>query len=315
MFQMLKQLWQGSDVVEFESAYGMDESLQRLKSATRRQSFFSVEEGAVGTVSESRVSLQRVVPMVRNSFKPFFVGHFEHRGAKVILTGRFRLNTFVKVFLVFWMGMVGFMTLTGALAASTSRGVLPLPLMGAGMLIFAVLLTAFGGWLSRSDPAWLSAVIQSALNSPRTEQREGTPPSIMHAGQMGGRPWAILKVALLFTIFGALLCVSAITGIQAYQGAGSVITRYHDPDLRYMAGTFGVILLGLSYGVYQRYRLAWQLVFLVIGAAGIVQLFRFLTDAMLPMPYPIRLLGIVFASFIMVMWGRWWYAQRVHFRE
>src|SRR5215469_11530144 len=105
MLEWLWRTWKGSDPVEFESTYGMAESVERLKAATRRWGYFSVtQEVASGRVTESRVSLQRVIPMVGNSFKPFFVGGFQWRGGKVVLRGRFTLHWSVRVFMGFWLG-------------------------------------------------------------------------------------------------------------------------------------------------------------------------------------------------------------------
>ena len=62
---------------EFKSTYGLSESVTRLRAATRRSAFgVFVQQAAVGPVGESSVRLQRVIPMVGNSFKPFFFGRF-----------------------------------------------------------------------------------------------------------------------------------------------------------------------------------------------------------------------------------------------
>jgi hypothetical protein len=98
----------GSTPVEIKSAFGLDESVARLQAASRGafKSIFAVEQAAVGKVSASHVRLQRAVPMVGNSFKPFFFGRFEVRGEGVYLTGRFTLNGFTKVFVTLWLGGV-----------------------------------------------------------------------------------------------------------------------------------------------------------------------------------------------------------------
>jgi hypothetical protein len=56
---------------------------------------------AVGTVKSSCVSLQRVIPMVGNSFEPFFRGRFVEKTGKVILVGRFTMHWLVKAFMLF----------------------------------------------------------------------------------------------------------------------------------------------------------------------------------------------------------------------
>jgi hypothetical protein len=93
---------------QFRSAYGLAESVQRLSAATKRSVFSALgETTAVGKVSEKVVRLQRVIPMVGNSFKPLFIGHFEMRGEKTVLIGQFSMLPLVKVFMSFWFGMCG----------------------------------------------------------------------------------------------------------------------------------------------------------------------------------------------------------------
>jgi hypothetical protein len=56
MFRWIKDLWVGSEPVEFISAYGLAESAMRLKVATKRWSLFHVsEQAAVGRVSETHL--------------------------------------------------------------------------------------------------------------------------------------------------------------------------------------------------------------------------------------------------------------------
>jgi hypothetical protein len=108
MIRWISDVWRGSAAVEFASSYGLSESVERLKAATRRSVFSGLsKQEAVGAVKESRVSLQRVIPMVGNSFKPFYRGGFIERNGKVILVGRFTMHWVVKVFLAVWFGAIG----------------------------------------------------------------------------------------------------------------------------------------------------------------------------------------------------------------
>lgn len=168
MLGSIKRMWLGSDPVEFESAFGLDESEERLRAVTRRWALFATKETAAGAVSESRVSLQRVTPMVGNAFKLFFVGRFERRNGKVILTGRFTMNPIVKIFMTVWLGGCALFAAAGVLAVLESPESGPLPLVGVGMLAFGFALTYFGNWLSRNDPSWLSGVISDALDARMT---------------------------------------------------------------------------------------------------------------------------------------------------
>lgn len=317
MLQAIRRFWAGSGPVEFESAYGLDESVRRLRDATRRVALFSPTEVAAGTVRETRVSLQRVIPMVGNSFKPFFVGKFERRGDKVVLVGRFTIHIFVKVLMAVWIGVVACITLVGGVAATQSHQAMPMPFVGLGMLLFAVLLICFGAWLSRNDPAWLSEVISRALSSP-TVISDAIAPSFARNDARPKR-WArfTTKAAAVLTLLGVMTIMSAITGVQSYRAgpAGSVVTHYHDMTSRYLSGLFGMALLGLAYGIYRRRVLAWRLVFVIIGGAWVSQLAVFFMDGMPPVPTLVLALFGAVSLLVMIVWGRWWYAQRLHFSE
>jgi hypothetical protein len=88
-----------STPAEFRSAYGIAGSVERLSAATKRSVFSALgETTAVGKGSEKVVRLQRVIPMVGNSFKPFFIGHFEVRGEVTVLIGKFtRPSSFMQM--------------------------------------------------------------------------------------------------------------------------------------------------------------------------------------------------------------------------
>ena len=317
MLQAIRQLLKGSESVAFESAYGLDESVRRLRDATRRWALFSPTEVAAGTVRESRVALQRVIPMVGNSFKPLFMGKFEQRADKVVLVGRFTMHPFAKVFMAVWMSFVVIATLAGAIAATQSHRAAPMSLAGLGMLLFGMLLVCFGAWLSRNDPAWLSEVIRRALNSPdAVSDLASSSPVRNHIFSLGSIP-VTTKVAIVLALLAVMMSVSAVTGIQSYRtgSGGTVVTHYHDMTSRYLSGLFSVSLLGLAYGIYRRRMLAWRLVFVIIGGAWVSQLGMFFVGGMPSVPTFVLILFGAGSALIMTVWGRWWYAQRVHFLE
>lgn len=308
----------GSGPVEFVSAFGMNESVRRLKAATRRWSFpFATQECAAGTVKETRVSLHRVIPMVGNSFKPLFIGRFEQRQGKVVLRGRFTMMLFVKVFMAFWFGMLALFTLAGSFAITASPKAAMFPLTAVGMMGFGIGLTALGRWFSRNDPAWLTEVIRTALEAPSSTSVPSQGAGVAGNKSASKTPVFIYTMTGLFVLFGFMGIVSAITGVQTYRGgpAGSVITHYANETLRIVTGTCSIAMLGAAYGIYRRMLFAWWLGFvLLVGNMlySIVSLFirTDLGDARLP--------ALVFGGFsvvISVFWGRWWYAQRNHFHD
>ncbi len=158
----------GHEPARFESDFNLAESVERLRAATTRSAFSSFhKQSASGTVNEHRVSLQRVIPMVSNSFKPFFVGAFEVVNGRVILAGRFTMNWFAKVFMAFWFGFILFWTslATVSVIAHPQSGQWWFPLFGLGMAAAGVALVKVGKWFSRNDVAWLSELIRIALSA------------------------------------------------------------------------------------------------------------------------------------------------------
>jgi hypothetical protein len=165
MLRWIADLWWNSTPAEFESSFGLNESVERLTAATRRSMFSSLsQQEAVGKVTEMHVSLQRVIPLVRNSFKPFYRGHFIERNEKVILSGKFTMHWLAKVFLTFWFGGAACFTLFTL--ATISHASMFLPLCGLGMMSAGVGLVALSKWFARNDAAWLSDIIRGALCAP-----------------------------------------------------------------------------------------------------------------------------------------------------
>jgi len=164
MFSSITRFLYGSASVEFSSAYSVDQSVRRLSAATVSSSFKALaKQAAVGTVTESRVSLQRRIPLV-HSFKPYFVGTFRRGDGGVILSGVFRMHRAVQIFMTVWFGFCLLWTVFTAVAVLAIPQNPPLlPLFGLGMIVFGIALVHLGKWLARNDIAWLSAVISKAL--------------------------------------------------------------------------------------------------------------------------------------------------------
>jgi hypothetical protein len=165
LIRYLLNLVYGSRPAEFRSAYGLDESVARLQAATRPSFFLTHgKQAAAGTVSASRVRLQRVIPMMGNAFKPFFFGRFEVRGDGVYLTGHFTMHWFTKVFMTFWLaGVLSIAAMATVVVALTRNGGW-LPVLGIfAMFGVGIAFLAFAKSFSESDIAWLSDVMRRAL--------------------------------------------------------------------------------------------------------------------------------------------------------
>ena len=171
--ELMKGPWNilfGSYPKTFESSYNVEESVRMLRAATKRSVFSSfLSQNAVGRVSAERVSLQRVIPLVGNSFKPFFVGQFERKNGRVLLEGHFTMHLFAKIFMSIWFGFVIFwIALATYQAIAEGKGNWHLPFFGLGLFLAGLVMVLIGKWFARNDMAWLSRVISAALKSNQT---------------------------------------------------------------------------------------------------------------------------------------------------
>ena len=288
--------------VEFASAFPLAKSVDRLKATTRPRRFsFSAmaHESAVGRVSAQRVVLQRVTPMFRNSFKPFFIGRFVEREGRVSLVGRFRMLWLVRIFMTFWLGAALVLPLSIAISSRTSpREREHELLMGAIMFTAGVAVVAVCKWLSRNDPAWLSSVIRNALSAETSE------PVVAARGRFA-RTQVIGAVCLVL----ALVCwvPLVVPGMPVHRmGSSSALARI-------MTAINGAVLLFIAYGAFRRQLFAWRL--------GLVFLALIWLESVLPMqwerslsgmPLAGRVIFLVGSMLVTAIWGGWWYTQRVH---
>jgi hypothetical protein len=307
MFYRLKGLLYGSSPAEFVSVYGLSESVQRLAAATKRSVFSSWgDTSAVGKVSESQVRLQRVIPMMNNSFKPFFFGRFEVRDGVTVLTGRFTLTLFVKIFMTVWFGMLllvgGGILVSGVKAQGSAPPFLlfqPLLMVGGG-----VLLVAFGRWLSRNDVAWLSSVIGRALGN----AVEGS--SVMAKPDEATVPIPLKAASLVLAASGVMQFVARFLPRTPPTGHGAAFAV---PMFEGWQEPLGFALLLLALAIWRRRPVGWWGGFVVLAVGFVWPLCAMHQQFPTSPPIVIELIFAVIALCISVTWGLWWYAQRKHF--
>lgn len=294
-----------STPAEFCSAYSVAESVERLRAATKRSTFAAMSEAAaVGKVSADSVRLQRVIPMVHNSSKPFFTGRFEVRDGVTVLTGHFGMTIFVKVFMTFWLVMVALFAggfLVGSLGAATSypRQVVIGPFL---MLVAGLGLVALGKWFGRNDAAWLSAVIARALEVPGVGAELRQEPTI----DVAKVPMVLKGVAFFLAASGVMALFAEFVAPRL--GGAPILS-----PLGHWNIVYAISILALSAGVWLRRPWAWWGGFLVLGSSIVSsQLFMRESAQMMPPPL-IRVVFGILSCVVVVVWGRWWYAQRKHF--
>jgi hypothetical protein len=312
MFQWLWRLLYESKPAEFRSSFGLAESVEQLRAATKRSVFSALgETAAVGKVSETAVRLQRVVPMFGNSFKPFFIGRFEVRDGVTVLTGRFGLLTIVKVFMTFWLGMA--FVFAGGMLLGNFSSPNPVPLFLAFqpflMLGFGIALIVVGKWLARNDVAWLSNVIERALGN---TGKSGAADALANA-DTGAGPRTLKVVSIVLAASGSMALLGHFPPgylADGNRGPGRALPMpaFGDWNDAIAAG-----LLVLSVGIWWRRPWAWWAGFLVIGTSMANALVAMHRQVGIGPPIAIQVIFAVLALGVSVMWGLWWYAQRKHF--
>jgi len=318
MIRWISDLWRGSPPVEFESSYGLSESVERLKAATRRSVFSALaRQEAVGTVKESRVSIQRAIPMVGNSFKPFFRGRFIERNGKVVLAGRFTMHWLVKVFLAVWFGAIKcFTLLTSILMVIDPQKATLAPLFGLGMIVAGTALVWTGRWFARNDAAWLSDVIHGALSAQGLVQPART--DTVTLGPRSSRPPSTAMTAVTVALAGmAVMCWSgAILGIQSvYTGPnGLAVTYFPDMLSRYLAAGLGMAMLILAAGIYRLRLLAWRAGFGLLAGSWVYSVPKMLAIDGAQSDHGRVIIFSIASLVVTIIWIRWWYAQRIHFQ-
>jgi hypothetical protein len=305
----LKGLLYESTPVEFRSAYGIAESVERLLAATKRSAFSALgDAAAVGKVSAESVRLQRVIPMVRNSFKPFFTGQFAIRDGVTVLTGQFGMAQSTKIFMTVWLGIVAFAACGMLLATFKATpatphwvGIMPLLMVFAGLG-----LVALGKWFGRNDAAWLSGVISQALGMPvagAAAKVEVDPAAV---------PMVLKWVAVFLAASAVMVGVTHFIGLKGLPALGEESSLVTLP-LSQWDGAYAVASLVLAVGIWRRRPWGWWGGFLMLGLSIIMSLFAFPTEGELAFPASMRVIFGIFAVVVTGVWGRWWYAQRRHF--
>ena len=298
MLRWLKNPLFESTPAEFRSDYTIAESVQHLAAVTSRWGLSMSQTQAVGKVSADKVRLQRVIPMVRNSFKPLFTGHFESRDGRTILTGHFAIPMAARIFMVIWLALATLFTvalLAGDLhSANGTPTSVPLfallfPAAGIGVIVL-------GKWFARNDVAWLSDVMTRALTTPGdiSPQQLSADPAVASE---------VLKGVALFLAAAAIM-----SGVVAINAPQMLPAGWHST---YVA--FAILDLVLAIGIWYRRPWAWRGGFIVLAAAMISPLVTLPTAAR-QLPLLFQAAFAVCLLLVVGSWGAWWYGKRSLFR-
>jgi hypothetical protein len=289
----------------------MAQSVERLKAATRRSVFSAMaKQEAVGTVEQSRVSLQRVIPLVRNSFKPFFRGRFIEKDGRVLLVGRFAMHPLAKAFMTFWFAALGlFVLLTCVQAARHPQNNPFAPLFAIGMIAAGIALVRAGKWFARNDAAWLSDVIRGALC--------GGPGAQAAPTALPDQPSTPLTfAAVILAAGGATYWALALFGQHFFKPNGPNIMEAIPALSAPAMAALGSAFLALAWGVWRRHAMAWRAGFVLLAGGWLYSSVLALATDTVPSSHRVGAVAFCIAGlFVTIVWMRWWRAQRVHFPD
>lgn len=155
----------GGTAISFRSRLTIAESVSRLSAIVEPSLLGSLtRQCAVGTVKDDRVSIQRAIPFVGNSWKPFFIGSFKQVDGQTVLEGSFTMSPWVKGFMSVWFGFIGVWVVLAIVATLRNPSANWLfPLFGIVLFCAGAAMVRAGKWFARNDIAWLSRLIEGAL--------------------------------------------------------------------------------------------------------------------------------------------------------
>jgi hypothetical protein len=279
-------------------------------------------------VSRRRVCIRRMIPLIRNGFKPVFIGKFETRSGQVLLVGTFTVHPFTRVWAALWIGMLTVIVLINTGKGGPNAHSLAV----AGIAVLGLGVVRFGNWLSRHDVGWLSSLIMQALSGDNAddfaevhaENGENLQPE--DAEEAGRLPYerprcsetSMSVFKILVFICELAVVASALTGIRAiYTDRGNLVTIEHTPLTRLGAFLLAGMVAVFLYGLHVRSPLAWRggwglLVLMVaIGIANAVDGVQ--KNAVLG-PHEALLFFGISGCLVGVYLGLWWRNQRGYFQ-
>jgi len=162
----LREFLYGSEKIELVFDVPIQTAVERLNANVSKISLSRFKsETMVGKVNRETIKIERVIPMRQNSFKPIFVGSFSANENKTILSGVFRFNRSIQVFMTLWFGFLSLWTVMASVEVFVkSSEVWFLPLIGIPMLCFGIGLVKVCKWFSKNDKQWLKESISNAVN-------------------------------------------------------------------------------------------------------------------------------------------------------
>lgn len=149
---------------EFHVPFSRAECVSRLQESLGSSFNPFSSNRFVGSASAWRVSVRKNISY-RNSWQTVFVGHAEETDIGSTLFGTFRMNLFVAIFTLCWMGIVGLVWLAWFFSVVAGDADPVGLLMISGMFVFANALVVFGRYLARCEKHEIAAFFHEVLGA------------------------------------------------------------------------------------------------------------------------------------------------------
>lgn len=165
MIRGLLALFHSTEPYEFRTRMSCDQAVASLRSVISGPVLTALtQEAIIGSVSKQKVVLQRRIPFVQNSFKPYFIGRFSSESGQTVLRGVFTMHWATKAFMTLWFGFGAIWVLLNLFSAMTNPvDTWFLPFAGLAVMSAGLVLVRFAKWLARNDQQRLLDVISKAL--------------------------------------------------------------------------------------------------------------------------------------------------------
>jgi hypothetical protein len=108
-----------------------------------------------------------------------------------------------------------------------------------------------------------------------------------------------------------------ISGIQsAHTGPNGLVVKYF-PNIisRFVTAGYGTLMLTLALGIYRRRVLAWRAGLGLIAGSWVYSVVEILSKDNAQTYHGMAIVFCVASLAVVVVWIRWWYAQRIHFQD
>lgn len=157
----------------FHTNLSKDECITRLNNSVEKETFFSNArwsesgQGIIGKIGQRDFKLY-MKQGARIDFRPYFFGELVQVANGTIISGKFKISFFVKIFMAIWFALPSYISIA---IVATSRNSAVIDLLPMFMMIgFGVAAIGFGKYSGKSVEKIILAFITQTLQTDSPEK-------------------------------------------------------------------------------------------------------------------------------------------------